>query len=416
LSPIGTKNKALYKITLYFAILGSINPETDMFIHDVLFQNDQCALMPSTADKLMNEFDVLPNWKKKEMRESFRRLGLEGLSSPHHQYAKYGFVSMKLGRPTDSLMIVTVGPAGVGKSTTINKLFDDQHQYPTTYVVTEYSKFLHIRSIPYPVEGYLKMIKISTTNHVEYDQELEFSQSVDTFRENHLAKPNHDVSQFAAGYKFTIATQIYPNIVLFIFDASDKRMDGPNSQIRQNLRLAHQYDLIDKLNNNLILVGTRCCSIASNKDAFKETLDRIRTRLQTLVEEELGISEFKIVFIENSPENYELENNSGYVTLPDGEMSHLNLIKAIGALLKSNKDCFGELLAKYYFMPNVPEKNDKASISGTQNLHKNNRNKTKLGRCIYWFNKLVRCQFGCCFPLESNALIAGNCCCCCLGT
>ena len=66
----------------------------------------------------------------------------------------------------------------------------------------------------------------------------------------------------------------------------------------------------------------------------------------------------KLIFVENEPEDYDLEkgDDSDFYSLPDGTLSHSNLINAMFEIFRSTGDKLGQLVVSWYFSPTCPDR------------------------------------------------------------
>ena len=154
---------------------------------------------------------------------------------------------------------------------------------------------------------------------------------------------------------------VYPNLVLMTVNASDTRLAETDSFFSQALRTIHGTTLLDINRVNLIVAATFAANISTNPIYFAEEKARIRSVIAKVVFNILGILNVEIVFVENRPDIYNLQKreNCDFYELPNGELTPLNLFRAISRQFKSNEDFFGSLITSKYFNEDCQEKKDK---------------------------------------------------------
>ena len=106
----------------------------------------------------------LPSSEEVEEFITFQPLELENSTS--NSSFIYSINARRIGRPTNSAMIVLFGKTGVGKSSTVNSLFatnvgikaETGSDSSVTADVRIYSKFLKAKNAKPPFEAYLKIV------------------------------------------------------------------------------------------------------------------------------------------------------------------------------------------------------------------------------------------------------------------
>lgn len=148
-----------------------------------------------------------------------------------------------------------------------------------------------------------------------------------------------------------------------MFDSGDVRMKGENSALTKSLKILKEQKLVDHRRNNLIAVGTKAVGgMGLNAKMYKQKRLKVTQKVQEAVRRYLGVSNVPVVFVENKPEDYNLEPLPGaeFIKLPDGEMSHGSLIREMQKLFMHSRDKLGLLLTSWYFRKNCSEKYETA--------------------------------------------------------
>ena len=302
------------------------------------------------------------------------------IEEPYRQIIQYSIPCLVNGRPTSQLMIVMAGESGAGKSATLNKLFHDDNLCKTsdrtseTHHVTEYTKHLVIKDPTFPLQADISIIDVPGTHDTVAAKNEDNLQQIRLFRKMHPAlmpfhaslknstKPINKEAELAfTKSKLKVRSEVFPNLILLIVAASDKRMEGPESRLSVTLEAIRTTNLVDMRKPNLIVVVTMCLYLGTKRNEYLEGKKGIKRMINEAVYRILKVTNVRVVFIDNKAEKFfEKKESSDFYTLPDDEQSHQNLFKAIRELLKQNGDTLGLLLAGHYFNSGIPERNEKA--------------------------------------------------------
>ena len=175
---------------------------------------------------------------QKELR-SFQDLDPHSDPPPRAKLCHYVLSSAKMKRPFESAMILLVGSSGVGKSSTINHLFDTGVGLPVamtsaaeseTKATSEY--VLTVDEPGFEVSD-LKMSIIDTPGFNDTDglkQDACNFVSIKRFFETHPSLPE----------QFT-----YPNLVFLVVNAMDPRIKGPRSNLSKGLKAIELLKVVD---------------------------------------------------------------------------------------------------------------------------------------------------------------------------
>ncbi|OXA50413.1 GTPase IMAP family member 7 [Folsomia candida] len=288
---------------------------------------------------------------------------IDSISHPESKHImQYSTPGLFSGRPLNQTMIVLYGKTGSGKSTTINRLFDDEalcrvsDSTSETSKVTECIKDLTVMwpSIDPPISGKLSIVDVPGALDTDTRKELENSQKISSFRKFHKALQERNIPSKLA--PFQLSSKVYPNSVLFAFNANDNRTVGPDSDLAKSLKLLKAYNFVDCKNPNLIMVGTFACSLGINKSKYETHISTVTQRIQKIVHGLFGIQNVPVVFVENEPGDYNLRKDGDFYFLPDGSQSHANLIKAMQSQYEKSVDKLSLLLTSWYFRTGCPDK------------------------------------------------------------
>ena len=264
----------------------------------------------------------------------------------------FSIKSFQMHRPIGRVMIVLMGQSGSGKSATINNLFDDKELCGTpemrsaTCEVTEYTKLIDLKNIT--LKGYLSLVDTPGTFTSKEEDEINMTK-IREFRSKHSAfwtKSN---------------SIVYPNLVLVTVRAYGTCIDDCNSFFGKTLRVIKETHLLDFSRINLIIAVTGAAAFDHPCEGYFQNIEH---RITEIVSSVLGIPNVGIVFVENEPEKFFLQKKRfcNFYELPDGgELTPLNLFKAISHQLKSQGDLFGSLIISRYFIEDCQEKKEKAT-------------------------------------------------------
>jgi len=266
---------------------------------------------------------------------------------------------LRSGRPLDTCMIVLLGKSGTGKSTTINKLFgvevcETSATTSQTEIVSEFQQLLHVTAEEPSIKGYLSFVDVPGIQDVGPNREAKNFTNITDFREKHVSLSSRKIPDF--GFQSYMRSRVYPNLVIFTMPATDKRIDGPNSDLALALKTINRYEIVDREFPNFIVVVTHAMTIPVMRYAAR--VKEISAIVEHWVKKLLGLPRVEIVFIENDPEGYCLEKPQGsdFYLLPDKEYSHKNLIDEMSKIFQRNEDLLSQLLCGWYFKSDCPEK------------------------------------------------------------
>lgn len=271
------------------------------------------------------------------------------------------------GRALNSAIIFMAGASGSGKSSTINALFDDNNLCKTsdnrseTEHVAVVRKLLTVTGENPPVQGYLNFVDVPGSHDTDRSKEIRNRNVIRNFRNNCPELRNRS----GLYLKFTrVEKNVYPNVVMFVIDATDERLGGKDSRLAQSLAsLKASGDLIDDNRNNVIVVLTHAASLGLRPEKFQEKFERRCSTIKEQFQVILNISDVEVIPVENLPEDYNLEQFGDFYKLPNGDLSHYNLLQAIIQRFKDNGDLLGRLLVSHYTHDGCIERCEKAEIS-----------------------------------------------------
>ncbi|ODM92609.1 Protein hedgehog [Orchesella cincta] len=282
---------------------------------------------------------------------------------------KYSGGALLLGRPLDTVMIFMGGSSGAGKSTTINTLFEDNELCSTSSSTSETKepvrlrKTLKVTKESPPVVGNLTFVDVPGAFDTDGKNEVANFASIKKFRESSIELQSR---KKLANLKIpNVTATVYPNIILFVLNAMDNRIVGPNSFFRKSLESFKLHDLFDKNHPNLIIVLSHARSLGG-KAKFATLLQQKTNDIRKIIHEILGVSDVEVVPVENEGEDQELEKRGDFYVLPNGELSHYNLFQAMIKVFTRNEDLMGRLFAGWYFGSNCPEKKQKVEVETSQ--------------------------------------------------
>ena len=217
------------------------------------------------------------------------------IAKPLRPIVRYQGQCLKIGRPLDTVMIMMAGVTGSGKSTTINKVFDDQlcetgSKKAVTHTVSMISKLLTVPDDECPVKAYLSFVDVPGTNDDDRSREHENIAMVRHFRNECplLNRKSADEINTINKFPIKVRDKVYPNLVLLTVDANDNRMMGPDSAFRQSLKILKDSNLVDTEAVNLIVVATHSMSLAILSDAYTESKRSVESQIFEIVEEISG--------------------------------------------------------------------------------------------------------------------------------
>ena len=335
-------------------------------------------IMPATLKEFCRHFEQMNSADLSSIIQQAMQSDVL-VDQPYRQLLRYPLNSLKIGRPLNTVMIFMAGQSGSGKSTTINKLFEDDlcktsSSTSGTHEVTEYRKLLDVKNEQFPLQGYLSFVDAPGTHDVYAVKDTENIKTIKRFRkENYALKkiPRAKSNDLFKSMALNIRKHVYPNLILLTFNATDNRIEGPDSKFAQTLKVIKETGLFDKKRNNLIVVVTHSMSLGIMTEEYIAETTKLKKLLKRIVCNLLNLTDVRIVFIENKPEKYKSKKEAGndFHRLPDGDLSHWNLFQAITDQFQGSCDSFGLLLTGYYFGCDVPEKNQKAEVCSTYSFN-----------------------------------------------
>ena len=249
------------------------------------------------------------------------------------------YESFSRKRAIGSISVLVYGTSGVGKSSTVNFLFDLKEGDINAAKTNENTS--QTRSVTELI--------IQTTED-EYETRDIRVAIVDSPGLNDTHGHAQDACNAFAIRKFyedyalkAEAGKIYPNLIFVVIAASDRRIDGPTSNLIKSLRVLGKLDLVDTAKPNVVGIITHACQFARSKTRWIERFEEKKEKLQSIILEYLHV-EAPVVALENYPEQEELDPEGYGYLLPDGVTQQpRNLFTACSNLLWENGDLFGHL-------------------------------------------------------------------------
>ena len=272
------------------------------------------------------------------MLEEATLLGLFGknlnLDQPRDQLISHIYDSYKIKRSFNQASLLLVGCSGVGKSSTINHLLNiggEGVQFAKTSSTKSEtritSEFLAFADDP----------KLEVKNLV--------LGIVDTpgFNDTEGTKQNacnfYSIKKFYEGHPKLRGC--FPNLILIVVKATDRRIIGENSNFSKSLRCLNQLDLVDHGSPNVVAVLSLSCSVPyKNRERWKEKMEWKQKVVQDVILRTLKVNA-PVVLLENEFEKEELEKVGDFTRLPNGELQPKNLYDACENVLRKNNDNLG---------------------------------------------------------------------------
>jgi predicted GTPase len=200
---------------------------------------------------------------------------------------------VRKGRPLDKVLIMMAGQSGTGKSTTINRLFQDDQlctvseSRSETSEVHQCTKTLAVRSVNPAISSSLTFVDVPGSLDTDSRREALNQTKILYFRKNEMSLKSRSVP---LKYKaLGISEKVYPNLVLFVFNSMEKRMDGPDSNLRKSLKMLLDTDIVDRKHPNILVVGTHAGSLPRNRTKFTERTALVTKVIEDAVHQVLGI-------------------------------------------------------------------------------------------------------------------------------
>ncbi|TRY63467.1 hypothetical protein TCAL_11839 [Tigriopus californicus] len=270
------------------------------------------------------------------------------------QILSYAYDSHCINRSAYHTSLIVLGETGVGKSSTINHLFGanvamtsatkSETRGTTEYILKEDDIELGVKDLTL---GVIDTPGFNDTDGIEQD--------ACNLASIHDMLFNHPALQSLSGKD---DAKLFPNIVLLLIRATEKRFEGQNSNFSKCLMAIKAMDIVDTKRNNVLVVLTNVMSFGnpSNPRKWHNQLKTKSKKIKNLVELTLEVSP-EVVWVENhyqsqgdylsmtdeetddeDEEGHSLEVDGEWTLLPDGTKQIFNLYKAIADLLKSNGD------------------------------------------------------------------------------
>ena len=231
-------------------------------------------------------------------------------------------------RSNDQATILLYGKSGDGKSTTLNYLFGSDiiptsEESSKTQKVTEYGCSIKDSGRIGTKIGFIDTPGLFDTDGTEKDSENMFkiSQFIGTHPKLHKDSKRN-----------------YPNIVLVVISATDRRLFGISSTFSTMLHVLTNLNVVDIFHPNVVIVVTNAMYFP--KDKYIQKSSDIKRNCQVLTRAHLSF-EVPVVFIENLDERNEMELEGDWRILPDGMRQPLNLFDAMINVMKQSGDKVG---------------------------------------------------------------------------
>ena len=281
--------------------------------------------IPQTYEALSKEVQLM----------SILRLAPNADPSPRAQLCHFMTESRKIGRSPIYASILMVGSSGVGKSSTINHLFDtgDGIEFAKTSdsqsETRNTSEFVLTVDEPKFEVSDLQLGIVDTPGFNDTDG---LRQDACNF---------YSIKQFYETHPKLIGC--YPNLIFLLVQATDTRIGGRNSDLSKSLRCLQQLSLVDRDHPNVVAVLTFCCSVNYKNDAnWKEKMAKKKAIIQRIVFKAVKVRA-PVVVLENDygKDGEQLQVDGDFTRLPNGELQPKNLYNACKEVLKANFDHFG---------------------------------------------------------------------------
>ena len=215
-----------------------------------------------------------------------QKLALKGIEHPGMSMIRN---SIRAHRSSNKAIIFLYGMTGSGKSSTLNHLFNNQDMLKVSdyksctkdvveYVVTMTSDDFRLRN--------LEIGFIDTPGWGDTDGTIQDAvniSSIEIFLQKHplLSSKSHS---------------LYPNIVLIVVSAVDKRLGGECSSCAYMLRTLSKLHVVDQSRPNVVFVLTNASSVP--KGRYNSVKESKTDQIKVMCRQYLGISS-PVVWIEN---------------------------------------------------------------------------------------------------------------------
>ena len=241
--------------------------------------------------------------------------------------------SRKINRAINHTSVLLLGSSGVGKSSTINHLFN-------TGDGIQFAKTSDTQS-----ETRVTTEFILTADEPEYGvQDLQLS-IVDSPGFNDTEGYKQDACNFYSIKRFYETHKklsgCYPNLIFILVQATDPRIRGANSNFSKSLRCLEQLRLVDQRCPNVVAILTWCCSIPyMNVTKWAEKMETMKKLVQDTIFQALKVTA-PVVMLENDCEEHGLKVVGDFTSLPNDVLQPKNLYDACQKLLRKNIDNLG---------------------------------------------------------------------------
>ena len=250
--------------------------------------------------------------------------------------------SKRLGRSIERPSILLVGTSGVGKSSTINHLFDLSDNNSVTFAKTSAStsetrattEFLLEVDSP-PVRFGASALRLAL---------------VDTPGFNDTGGTKQDACNFYSikGMYDKHMNGCKPNLVLILIQATDTRIQGENSNLARSLKCLKALKLVDSRYPNVVAVLTFATALGEKAKRFTKNIALKKEIVKETLFKFLNV-QTPVVALENDVEDLEVDGD--FTILPDGVRQPQNLYNVCQDVLKNNGDLYGHLIFNEAFGP-----------------------------------------------------------------
>ena len=249
--------------------------------------------------------------------------------------------STKIGRGMGQVSVLLVGSSGVGKSSTVNHLFDLDEKSSIHFAKTS-SSISETRT---------------TTEYVLRADEPEYEVKglelglVDSPGFNDTNGIRQDACNFLSIKEFykkhpTIAGS-FPNLIFVMVDANDKRIQGENSNLAKSLKCLMRLNLVDPKHPNVIGVMTHAYNLGRSPEKWTRAFEERKTLIKSILFKHLNVAA-EVVALENDRDGLEVKHD--FTVLPnDKTLQPKNLFNTCVRVLSDNGDLFGQLVLSRVF-------------------------------------------------------------------
>ena len=243
------------------------------------------------------------------------------------------------GRFLDRISILLLGSSGIGKSSTINNLFnldeDAENAAKTssttseTRSVTEYELQLDL-----PDNG-IKDMKIAIVDSPGFNDTDGVKQDACNF---------YAIKKFYETHPSGAGRSVYPNLIFVAIPASDSRIEGDSSLLSKSLRALAKLDLVDPNVPNVIGVITKAGQFSRDKKKWIEEFNLRKDAFKKILFKHFQVAT-EIVALENFPKQEGFSKKGDYYYLPDKvTLQPQNLFRACSDILKKSGDLLGHIV------------------------------------------------------------------------